>query len=96
MAALEAGRKMTALGLLFLGALFLMMGVRQYYTWHMPEAAEIGSARSIAVQVNYGKTVFVTSIEQKILYATYVLVAVTAVTVIATYMVVGMGRQNGR
>lgn len=63
-----------------------MMGVRQYYTWHMPTAAEVSSGRTIAVQVNYGRIVYVTPIEKAILHTTYILFATLAVAAIATYI----------
>ena len=62
----------TVIGVLFLIALAAMIGIRQYYTWHMPSAPQVSEARVVAVSVNYGKTVYVTNRERSLLYASYV------------------------
>jgi len=44
-----------------------VLAVRQYYTLHRAEAPQVELGGTIAVQLNYGKTVYVTSKESRIL-----------------------------
>jgi len=44
-----------------------MIAVRQYYTRHRPESPQIELGRTVAVQLNYGKTVYVTPAEKRML-----------------------------
>jgi hypothetical protein len=84
--AIKLLRKTTMAGLFFIAALFLMMSVRYYYTWHMPESVEAGSGRIIAVQVNYGRIVYVDSTERNILYTTYIVSALSGIVAVAAYV----------
>lgn len=67
----------TVLGIVFLASLFSVMAVRQYYTRNMPQAPQQDSGRTIAIEVNYGKTVYVTVSEKRNLNLIY-MVAVLA------------------
>jgi hypothetical protein len=76
--------RVIGVGIVFLVALSSVIVVRYYYTWHMAMTPEPSSGRTIAVEVNFGKTVYVSPSEQKLLYGTYValtlaLVAATAI-----------------
>ena len=64
-----------------------MMATRQYYTWHMPSAPDISSERTVAVEVNYGKRVYVAPAERNFLYATYVVFGLGMASVIGGYLV---------
>ena len=87
MVALNTKRKQIVVGVLYLATLFFMMAVRQYYTWYMPESPEITLGKTIAVLVNYGKIVYVTPLEQKILYASYVIIAAQFIAAIIVYII---------
>src|SRR5262249_14402616 len=65
---------------LFLVAFAAMLVTRQYYARHMPP--QPSEDRVIAVSVNYGKTVYVTSNERAGLYATYIWCAVMLVVLV--------------
>jgi hypothetical protein len=69
-----------------MAALFSMIAVRHYYTWHMPGSAETNSGRTIAVEVNFGKTVYVDPVEQKLLYATYIALALAGIAAVVVYL----------
>jgi hypothetical protein len=56
------------IGVIFLSWLFGMMAVRQYYTRNRPESPQPELNRTVAVPLNYGKTVYVTPEENRILY----------------------------
>ncbi len=88
MVALNTKRKQIVAGLLYLVTLFLMMAIRQYYTWYMPESPEITSGKTIAAHVNYGKIVYVTPLEQKILYASYVIIAMQFIAAAIVYIII--------
>jgi hypothetical protein len=53
--------------------------VRQYYTWYMPKAVEVGAGRVFGVLVNYNKTVYVTTFERLVLYGSYALLAIATI-----------------
>ena len=55
-------------GVTFLSWLFGMMAVRQYYTRHRPESPQPEFNWTVAVSLNYGKTVYVTPEENRILF----------------------------
>lgn len=63
----------------FVISLSLVIVVRQYYTWYMPKAAEIGSGRVFGVLVNYDKIVYVTFFERLVLYASYAALAIATI-----------------
>lgn len=65
----------TVVGSVVLSAFFFMLGVRQYYTLHMPKSADTPSGRTIPMLVNYGITVYVTATEERLLYGMYVVAA---------------------
>ncbi len=92
MVGLNTKRKQVVVGVLYLATLFLMMAVRQYYTWYMPESPEITSGKTIAVLVNYGKIVYVTPLEQIYLYASYVIIGVQFIVVVIVYIITHRGR----
>jgi len=48
----------------FLYALFSMMFLKQYYTIHMPEKSQVESGRTVPIEVNYLKIVYVTEEEK--------------------------------
>ena len=54
-----------ATGIFFLYSLFSMMYLRQHYTRHMPQTEQIESGRTVPIEVNYGKIVYVTEIEKE-------------------------------
>ena len=85
MAALRGWWKETAAGLFFMAALFSLGGLQHYYWAHMPRSPEGSSGRTIAVEVSHGTTVYVDAIEQKILYGTYIVCALSAFTAVLTY-----------
>ena len=86
MAALRKFSYELAAGLFFALSLLFMAIVRQYYTRTMPEVVDPSSGRTIAVLVNYGKTVYVTPLERGILWGSYLVLIVAVVTAIAVYM----------
>jgi hypothetical protein len=67
----------TVLGIVFLVSLFSMMTVRQYYTRNMPQVPQQESGRTIAIEVNYGKTVYVTVREKRNLHLVYIVAALS-------------------
>lgn len=83
--AAKHSRRAIAAGLCFGAALFSMMAVRHYYTWYMPRSAETNSGRTIAIEVNFGRTVYVDPIEQKLLYGTYIAVALATIAAVVVY-----------
>ena len=86
MAAIKGKWKKTAAGLLFLVALFSMGGLRHYYTWNRPQSAEISTDRTVAIRVSYGRTVYVTLNEQRLLYGTYIALALAGIAAVAAYL----------
>jgi hypothetical protein len=78
--------RVIVVGIVFLVTLSSVIVVRYYYTWHMPMAPEPSRGRTIAVGVNYGKTVYVTPNEQKLLYGTYVALTLAVVAAVATQL----------
>ena len=54
-------------GVMALSCFFGLMSLRQYYTWHRPESPQPELSRTVSVQLNYGKTVYVTPTEDRIL-----------------------------
>jgi hypothetical protein len=60
----------TVAGMIFLTWLFAVMAVRQYYTRHRPESPQRELSRTVPAQLNYGKTVYVTPWEHRLLYCT--------------------------
>jgi hypothetical protein len=79
----------------FVIALALVIVVRQYYTWYMPKAAEVGSGRIFGVLVNYDRTVYVTSLERVVLYASYVALAIATIGLAVAITRSRNGRRNG-
>jgi hypothetical protein len=77
--------KETAAGLFYLAALFSLGGLQQYYWSHMPQSPEAGSGRTIAVEVSHGRTVYVDATEQKVLYGTYIVLALSSITAVLTW-----------
>jgi hypothetical protein len=71
----------TLVGVMFLGWLCGVMAVRQYFTLHRPESPQPEFRRTVAVQLNYGKTVYVTPGENGILYCANEWIAVPLVVV---------------
>jgi hypothetical protein len=61
----------TVLGIMFLASFFSAMTLRQHYTRTMPEALQTESGRTIPVGGNYGKTVYVTLKEKRVLELAY-------------------------
>jgi hypothetical protein len=47
-----------------------LMIVRQYYTWDRPASPQIDLGQTVAVQLNYGKLVYVTPAEKRMLIFT--------------------------
>jgi hypothetical protein len=70
----------SSLGVLFLLAFLSMTLLRQYYTQSMPETPQIQAGRTIPIDVNYRKTVYVTSREQRELEAAYIIVGIMGVS----------------
>ena len=68
----------TVLGIVFVVSLFSMMAVRQYYTRNMPQSPQQELGRTVALKVNYGKTVYVTVSEERNLNLIYVVAALAA------------------
>ena len=79
MATLKRVPKATIAALFCVPAFLIMVVVLQYYTWEMPQSIDTDAGRVIAILVNYGRTVYVTSIERAVLYGSYVILAVTVV-----------------
>ena len=79
-------RTVIAAGVSYLLALLAMMVVRDYYTWHMPTSPDAASSRTIPVGVNYGKTVYVDTNEQRLLFGTYVAFAVSGIGTVVMYL----------
>lgn len=77
----------TLLGVVFLASLFGMMTVRQYYTRKMPETIQMESGRTIALHVNYGKTVYVSAIEKRNWNLVHLSFGVAAVSVLLLVIV---------
>lgn len=59
-----------SIGVIFLSWLLSAMVVRQYYTRNMAETPQPQLNRTVAVLVNYGKTVYVTPAENRLLFFT--------------------------
>jgi hypothetical protein len=78
--------RVIVVGIVYALSLSSVIVVRYYYTWHMPMTPEPNKGRTIAVEVNYGKTVYVSPSEQKLLYGTYVAVTLAFVAAVATYL----------
>ena len=60
----------TVFGILFVAAFVSMVATRQYYTRARPESPRPDMGWTIPVGVNYGKTVYVTEGEKKVLRVT--------------------------
>jgi hypothetical protein len=69
---LKSPRGPTVAGMLFIAALVLMAGLRYHYTWHRSQFPDTRSGRTIPIEADYGRIVYVDATEQKILYGTYV------------------------
>lgn len=69
----------TSLGVLFLLAFLGATLLRQYYTRYMPETPQIQEGRTIPIDANYRKTVYVTLGEQRELEAAYITVGIVGV-----------------
>jgi hypothetical protein len=83
------------IGIIFLGWLFGMMAVRQYYTRHRPESPQPELSRTVAVQLNYGKTVYVTPEENRILvFASEGLLVALLITIIVFVFRNNKSKQN--
>ena len=57
-------------GVVFLSWLLGTMAVRQYYTRYRPESPQPELRQTVAIPLNYGKTVYVTLGESRMLYFT--------------------------
>jgi hypothetical protein len=58
------------IGGIILSWLFGTMSARQYFTRNRPESSQPELRRTVPVQLNYGKTVYVTPGENRLLYFT--------------------------
>lgn len=67
-------------------AFLFAMIIRQYFTRERPSLPNPAIGRTIAVLVNYGKTVFVTSVERNILYASYIALALAVASTLILYV----------
>ncbi len=72
---------------MFLASWLGVLGLRQYYTWHRPESPQAELGRIVAVQLNYGKTVYVTPEENRILNLTgeWLIVPLVAIVIYAAF-----------
>jgi hypothetical protein len=85
MASLRSPRGPTVAGILFVAALGLMIGLRNHYTWHMPQLPDTRSGKTIPIEVDHGKIVYVDAAEQKILYGTYVATGITFIGALVAF-----------
>jgi len=69
----------TSLGVLFLLTFFGATLLRQHYTRSMPETPQIQEGRTIPIDANYGKTIYVTLSEKRELDAAYISVGIVGV-----------------
>ena len=68
--------------------------VRQYFTRERPQLPDATAGRTIAVLVNYGKTVYVTAIEKKILYGSYIALGLAVVVTLTLYFLAQTARNK--
>ena len=85
MASLRSPRGPTVAGMLFVAALGLMLGLRDHYTWHRPQLPDSRAGKTIPIEVDHGKIVYVDATEQKILYGTYVAAGITFVGTLVAF-----------
>jgi hypothetical protein len=71
-----------------------MVIVRQYFTRDRPQLPDAAVSRTIAVSVNYGKTVFVTAREKEILYGSYIALGVAVTVTLILYCLAQSRRNN--
>jgi hypothetical protein len=77
-------------------AFLFMVVVRQYFTREMPEMPDATAGRLLPVLVNYGKTVYVTATEQKVLYAAYIILSLVVICTIVLYLLTQAERKPSR
>jgi hypothetical protein len=71
-----------ALGVFFLVSLFSMMALRYHYTRNMPRSPQQEARRTVPLNVNYGKTVYITYTEKQIIVVSYIVLAVAGASVL--------------
>jgi len=65
----------------------VMLVLKQYYTWNNPSSPQVATGEIVPVQVNYGRTVYVTTTEANWLHVVYTLTAI-GVTFFSCYVIV--------
>jgi hypothetical protein len=75
------------IGAFFLFALFSMMITRQFYTRNRPDFSQAELGRTIPVEVNYGKTVYLSKEDRRNLTISYWAFGLAATTAVLTMVI---------